>query len=1238
MKETYSGKRLISLVLSLVMVLSLFSVSASAAETLPELSQAPVTIAQSGLSYDDFNYKVNSDGVSVTITGCSKTDSEITVPSEIDGKAVTVIGKEAFFHCGYTKITLPEGIVTIEACAFEHSTKLESVNIPSTVTTIENAAFDGISKLTVINVPGGVTSIGDWAFHRCSKLTAINVDPSNTNYKSIDGVLFNSDGTDLLSYPCGRAEDGAYNIPDGTETIHTYAFHCAKISSLIFPSTLTAIGDAAVSFASKLESVTIPGNVKTIESDAFTSCQSLTSITVENGVETIGEEAFSYCGKLQSVSIPQSVTSLGKEVLCFCSSLETITVDPGCLCCTVKDGVLFDKDMTRLLCYPAVKADTSYTIPDGVSVIALCAVSNCKNLRSVTLPYGVAEIGASAFSGCSLLKDISIPDSVTVIGFGAFRYCICLTDIVIPDSVTQLGGSAFDECKALKSIKLSNNISAIYGSTFNECWELESIVIPESVQTIEDRVFCYCNKLKSVTLPSHLNYINSYSFLCCSSLESIIIPEGVKGISYRTFYECYNLKNVELPSTVKVIAEEAFINCTSLESITVPVGTKTISSNAFSGCKKLDKIVIPKTVTYISGDAFNNSPNVSFYCCMNSYADRYAESHGIPRVYITDLNLNKTQLDLEKGRQFTLTAEITPDSSKDQKVMWSTDAPDIASVENGLVRAKSKGKAVITAKTEDGTFEECLVSVYVDVIHHEAVPATCTENGTIEYWISDNKYYKDETMTEQTFDITDYAIGHNWSDPEYTWDDEFNCTAKRTCKNDPSHVEIETVKADDSVLTYPECENSGTILYTARFENISFVEQKKEETIPAIGHNWSEPQYSWQGDDIPTECEAWCVCENDYEYQTETADVDYRVVYEPTCEDEGIGEYYAVFKNPTFSEQVWTEVISPTGHKWSEPSYTWSDDNKTCTATRICANDKTHIETETVNTTSEVTKKPTCEEKGDMTYTAVFTNAAFEKQTKTEPIVQIGHKWSIPVWTWNGSNSATATFTCENDPTHVESVTTTDIMTETADVPHCENDFPVYYEASVKFNGEYYSDEHKVILPATGHSYGKPKWTWNGHDSAQAVFMCENCYQTLTLDAQITSIVMTEPTASSEGIRTYTARVTYGDTEYTDEMTETIPKLEPVQTPDEPTPKPAPDEPIGLLGDVNDDGEVNSADALAILRSSVRLEVFDDTKKLLGDVNGDDSVDSADALDVLRHSVGLPANRNIGKPVMKEAV
>ena len=83
-------------------------------------------------------------------------------------------------------------------------------------------------------------------------------------------------------------------------------------------------------------------------------------------------------------------------------------------------------------------------------------------------------------------------------------------------------------------------------------------------------------------------------------------------------------------------------------------------------------------------------------------------------------------------------------------------------------------------------------------------------------------------------------------------------------------------------------------------------------------------------------------------------------------------------------------ALPAAGHAWGTPSYEWAEDNSTCTATRICANDASHVETETVNTSSEVTKEPTGTKNGVRTYTATFTNPAFETQKKTEAIPATG--------------------------------------------------------------------------------------------------------------------------------------------------------------------------------------------------------------------------------------------------------
>ena len=110
-------------------------------------------------------------------------------------------------------------------------------------------------------------------------------------------------------------------------------------------------------------------------------------------------------------------------------------------------------------------------------------------------------------------------------------------------------------------------------------------------------------------------------------------------------------------------------------------------------------------------------------------------------------------------------------------------------------------------------------------------------------------------------------------------------------------------------------------------------------------------------------------------------------------------------------------------HDWDAPTYTWTDDNNSVTAKRICKSDDTHTEEEIVNSTSFVSKAATCEEKGKTTYTVTFTNAAFVTQTKTvEDIDATGHDWDEGTVTTEPecTKRGVKTFICKNDETHTK--------------------------------------------------------------------------------------------------------------------------------------------------------------------------------------------------------------------------
>lgn len=93
----------------------------------------------------------------------------------------------------------------------------------------------------------------------------------------------------------------------------------------------------------------------------------------------------------------------------------------------------------------------------------------------------------------------------------------------------------------------------------------------------------------------------------------------------------------------------------------------------------------------------------------------------------------------------------------------------------------------------------------------------------------------------------------------------------------------------------------------------------------------------------------------------------------PTCTEDGATRYTAVVDTEwTIPQSVIVEDLPATGHRWSEIAYIWSDDGRTCTATRTCMNDSAHVQTADAEITHVQTKEPTCTEKGTTTYTASF--------------------------------------------------------------------------------------------------------------------------------------------------------------------------------------------------------------------------------------------------------------------------
>ena len=372
------------------------------------------------------------------------------------------------------------------------------------------------------------------------------------------------------------------------------------------------------------------------------------------------------------------------------------------------------------------------------------------------------------------------------------------------------------------------------------------------------------------------------------------------------------------------------------------------------------------------------------------------------------------------------------------------------------------------------------------------VPATCETAGTSAHWKCDvcGKLFSDaEGNTETTLEkLVIPATDHAYGAPVWKWNDDFIASATFTCGNDTSHVEkVDAIVTSE--VTEGSCEVGGTRTYTAKvtFEGKDYTDTKTEP-VPAKGHTLTAVA------EVPATCE------------TAGTSAHWK------CEVCGKLFSDAEGKTETTLEKL---AIPATGHAYGEPVWSWTDGFE-ATATFTCANDATHVENVTAEVTSAVTTPAACETTGVRTYTAKVTFEGKEyTSSKTEVIPAAGHTLTAV---------AEVPATCETAGTSAHW--------------KCDVCGKLFSDAEGKIE----TTLEKLTIPATGHAYGAPVWKWNDDFTASATFTCGNdASHVETVNAAVTNEVTTEATCEADGVRTYTAKVTFEGKEYTDTKTEVIP-------------------------------------------------------------------------------------------------
>ena len=424
---------------------------------------------------------------------------------------------------------------------------------------------------------------------------------------------------------------------------------------------------AFVSCSSLIE-INLGKDIKSIGYEAFSDCSLLKNIELPEGLEFIDRKAFELCRNLINISIPNTVKMIGQEdnilfsdyylsdyqfdVFRYCENLETILVGENNTSYSSVEGVLFNKDKTKLICYPQGKKTSEYTLPSSVITIGAYSMYNAVSIKQINFNNKLKKISDGAFVGCSNIENINIPENFEMLGCEVFVDCKKIKNVTvdeknsnfsatngvlfdkdktviiyypvakdnksytIPNSVISISMDAFRDCSKLTNIEIPNSVVNIGSDAFWGCTGLTNIVIPESVKNMGStmlkkgfsNIFYNCENLKSIKLPTYIDtFYTMYCFYKCKNLEEVIMPEGVDYIDMSCFEGCFNLSNIKLPQSLKFINASAFDCCYSLKKIDIPCNISSlISSFNQTGLEIID---IPDSITTID-DSFRGCKNL----------------------------------------------------------------------------------------------------------------------------------------------------------------------------------------------------------------------------------------------------------------------------------------------------------------------------------------------------------------------------------------------------------------------------------------------------------------------------------------------------------------------------------------------------------------------------------------------------------------------------------------------------
>lgn len=414
------------------------------------------------------------------------------IKNVVVGEGITYLEGSLFNYTSFDKITLPSTLEYVDSGVF-HYTKFNKLEIPSenNLRVLDSYSYSGLDGTEWYkNQPDGCVYMGDFLFDY--KGTA----PDNTTVKIKDGTrainrnAFQSqsgivdfefcDSLERIGYKAldntgwydskpnnsviyagnilyklkGSSYNDSLTVKEGTVSIAEYAVYYktryndyAYYETIYFPSSLKYIDDYAFAFNDLLleDLVFAQGSqLEYIGEKAFCECYVL-SPSFPASVKYIGREAFYGCAGEKTpdiLQLPAGVENIGYLAFHSCPISEYLIDDSNLYYATDEQGVLFNKDKTRILSVPSKLKAEIYFVPDSVLRIEHYSFYENSTINRIVVCDSVKEIGEYCFAFCVADK-IEFPYGIKQIPTYAFLACPNLSLFVVPRSVEVISNLAF---------------------------------------------------------------------------------------------------------------------------------------------------------------------------------------------------------------------------------------------------------------------------------------------------------------------------------------------------------------------------------------------------------------------------------------------------------------------------------------------------------------------------------------------------------------------------------------------------------------------------------------------------------------------------------------------------------------------------------------------------------------------------------------------------------------------------